>query len=95
MRKNFLGALRGLRELGIARNCPEFSLLKYCKHKSGLNHIIHLESINKPPPQRVGGRGRDIVGKFLSEEKRNERFCLGAGTFNRSREPKRRHCVLL
>ena len=42
----------------------------------------------------MGGWGRDIVGKFLSEEKRNERFCLRAGTFNRSREPKKR-CIVL
>ena len=42
----------------------------------------------------MGGWGRDIDGKFLSEEKRNDRFCLGAETFNRSRKPKKRLIVL-
>ena len=56
---------------------------------------LYFIDVFKKMPHLKGwaGWGRNIVCIFLSEEKRNERFCLGAGTFNRSREPKREHCV--
>ena len=53
-----------------------YSQKETCKGTETLEFINNHE--RKPPPKRVGGRGRNIVGKFLSEEKRNERFCLCA-----------------
>ena len=58
--------------------------------------MLYFIGVFKKMPHLKGwvGWGRDIVGKFLSEEKRNERFCLCPVTLYRSQEPKRGRCVL-
>ena len=61
----------------------------------GLETLYFIDIFKKKPhlKGRVGW-GSDIVGKFLSEEKRNERFCLCPGTLCRSQELKNGRCVL-